>query len=68
VSQFVAAYAPTSSQVQSVVNYIAAQGLSNIQVAPNNLFVTADGTVAEIGAAFFTLGTPDVARLNAAVK
>ena len=54
VSQFVAAYAPTSSQVQSVVNYLAAQGFSNIQVEPNNLFVTADGTVAEIGAAFFT--------------
>ncbi|PYT34893.1 MAG: hypothetical protein DMG58_03660 [Acidobacteria bacterium] len=54
VSQFVAAYAPTSSQVQPVVNYLAAQGFNNIQVEPNNLFVTADGTVAEIGAAFFT--------------
>ena len=54
VSQFVANYAPTSAQVQSVVNYLVAQGFSNIQVEPNNLFVTADGTVAEIGAAFFT--------------
>src|SRR6267143_5457970 len=54
VSQFVANYAPTSAQVQSVVNYLVAQGFSNIQLEPNNLFVTADGTVAEIGAAFFT--------------
>jgi len=55
VSQFVANYAPTSAQVQSVVNYLVAQGFSNIQVEPNNLFVTADGTVAEIGAALYVL-------------
>jgi len=54
VGQFVAAYAPTSSQVQAVVSYLGGQGFSNIQVEPNNLFVTADGTAAEVGAAFFT--------------
>src|SRR5690348_6628981 len=54
VSQFTASYAPTSSQVGSVTNYLAGQGFSNIQVEPNNLFVTADGTVAAIDAAFNT--------------
>lgn len=54
VSEFVASYAPTSAEVESVVNYLTSQGFSNIQVEPNNLFVTADGTAAAIGAAFFT--------------
>ena len=54
VSQFVSAYAPTAPQAQAVVNYLASQGLSNIQVEPNNLFVTADGTAAQIGSAFNT--------------
>src|SRR6266699_1162881 len=44
VDQFVAGYGPTSSQVQAVASYLAANGFTNIQAEPNNLFVTADGT------------------------
>ena len=46
VNQFVASYSPTAAaQVQQVVAYLNGQGFSNVQVEPNNLFVTADGTV-----------------------
>jgi len=54
VSQFLATYAPTAAQVQSVTNYLSGYGFSNIQVEPNNLFITADGTVAQVSAAFHT--------------
>src|SRR3989442_1663757 len=54
VAQFVSLYAPTGLQVQAVVNYLAGQGLSNIHVEPNNLFVTADGTAAQLSSAFNT--------------
>jgi pseudomonalisin len=52
--QFVANYAPTTAQVQSVTSYLSANGFSNVQVEPNNLFVTADGTVAAVQSAFNT--------------
>jgi subtilase family serine protease len=54
VDQFVAAYAPSSAQVQAVVGYLSANGFSNIQVEPNNLFVTADGTPIQVLSAFHT--------------
>jgi len=54
VDQFVATYAPTSAQVHQVSAYLSGLGLTNIQTEPNNLFVTADGTAAQIGAAFNT--------------
>ena len=54
VDQFVAAYAPTSAQVQTVVNYLSSNGFSNIQVEPNNLFVTTDGTPVQVQNAFHT--------------
>ncbi|HUI81672.1 MAG TPA: S53 family peptidase [Bryobacteraceae bacterium] len=54
VDQFVASYAPTSSQVQQVSAYLSSLGFSNIQAEPNNLFVTADGTAAQAGSAFHT--------------
>jgi len=54
VSQFLATYAPTAAQVQSVTNYLSGYGFSNIQVEPNNLFITADGTVAQVSVAFHT--------------
>jgi pseudomonalisin len=54
VDQFVAAYAPTSAQVQTVVNYLSSSGFSNIQVEPNNLFVTTDGTPVQVQNAFHT--------------
>jgi pseudomonalisin len=52
VSQFLATYAPTTAPVQAVTSYLSANGLSNIQVEPNNLFVTADGSAAQVSAAF----------------
>ena len=54
VDQFVASYAPSAAQVQAVVNYLSANGFTNIQAEPNNLFVTADGTAAQAGVAFNT--------------
>jgi subtilase family serine protease len=54
VNQFVATYAPNSAQVQTVVNYLSANGFFNIQTEPNNLFVTADGTTDQIISAFNT--------------
>ena len=55
VDQFVASYAPTTAQVASVVNYLMANGFTNIQVEPNNLMVTADGTPVQVQSAFNTL-------------
>jgi len=54
VDQFAASYAPTASQVQQVSSYLSSFGLTNIQAEPNSLFVTADGTAAQIGSAFHT--------------
>jgi len=53
-AQFAAAYAPSSAQVQQVVSYLQGAGFSNITVEPNNLLVSADGTVAQASAAFNT--------------
>jgi pseudomonalisin len=52
--QFAAAYAPTSSQVSAVVNYLQAAGLTNIAVEPNNLLLTATGAPSQIEQAFNT--------------
>lgn len=52
--QFAATYAPSSAQVQQVVSYLAGKGFTNIVVEPNNLLVSADGTVAQANAAFNT--------------
>jgi pseudomonalisin len=51
---FVAGYAPSSSQVQSVVNYLNQQGFTNVQVEPNNLMISADGTALIVNQAFNT--------------
>lgn len=51
---FAAQYGPTGAAVQQVTSYLSGAGLTNIRVAPNNLFVTADGTAAQIEAAFNT--------------
>lgn len=53
-AQFVASYAPTTAQVQTVTNYLQQQGFQSISVEPNNLFVDATGTVSQINAAFNT--------------
>ena len=51
-AQFAASYAPSSAQVQQVVSYLQSQGFENVTVEPNNLLVSADGTVAQASAAF----------------
>jgi pseudomonalisin len=53
-AEFAASYAPTVSQVQSVVSYLTSNGFSNVQVEANNLFVIADGNPAAVQAAFNT--------------
>lgn len=53
-AQFAATYAPTSAQVQQVVSYLHGAGFSNVAVEPNNLMISADGTVAQAEAAFNT--------------
>ena len=47
-------YAPTSTQVSNVTNYLRAQGFTGITVDPNNLLISATGTVATANKAFNT--------------
>jgi len=53
-AQFLAAYGPTSANVQAVETYLTSQGLGSFAVEPNNMFVTAQGTAAQVEAAFNT--------------
>jgi pseudomonalisin len=53
-TDFLATYAPTNAQVQSVVNYLSQAGFQNITVEPNNLIVSADGTALAVQSAFNT--------------
>lgn len=54
LQQFVAQFGPTAAQVQAVTNYLSAKGFSNITVADNQLLIEADGTAADVQAAFNT--------------
>jgi len=47
-------FAPTQQQAQQVADYLARQGFTNIQIAPNRLLVSADGTVGAARNAFRT--------------
>lgn len=49
-----ALFAPTQEQAASVADYLAQQGFTHIQIAPNRLLVTADGTVGASRRAFNT--------------
>jgi len=51
-AEFMAQYAPTAAQAQAVVAYLRAQGFTNIDVAPNNLLISATGTAGAIRTAF----------------
>src|SRR6201999_3548987 len=51
-ADFVAKYSPSSSQVQSVVSYLNANGFKNVAVEPNHLMISADGTAAAVRQAF----------------
>jgi pseudomonalisin len=53
-AQFKAQFSPTDAQVASVTSYLQSQGLSNVSVEPNNLLVSATGTVAQVQSAFNT--------------
>lgn len=50
--QFKARFAPTDEQVKSVVAHLTAHGFRNVEVAPNNMLVSADGSAATVNAAF----------------
>ncbi len=51
-AEFMARHAPTAAQAQSVVDYLRGQGFSNIEVATNNLLVSATGGAGVIKTAF----------------
>jgi len=53
-AQFKAQFAPTAASVSVVTQYLATRGFTNIQVAPNNLFVTAEAPAALVQSAFNT--------------
>jgi pseudomonalisin len=53
-AQFAASYAPSSAQVQQVTSYLTGKGFENVTVEPNNLLISANGTVAQANAAFNT--------------
>ncbi|KWD60400.1 protease pro-enzyme activation domain-containing protein [Burkholderia ubonensis] len=52
--QFLANYAPTDAQVQSVVDHLRKSGFVDIEVAPNRLLVSARGTAGTVKTAFNT--------------
>lgn len=52
--QGVAAYGPSGDQTQAVVSYLTGQGFTNIQVEPNNLLISADGSAGSVQTAFNT--------------
>jgi subtilase family serine protease len=53
-AQFLANFAPTTSQTQAVVSYLASQGFTNIELSANNLTVSAYGSAASVQSAFNT--------------
>jgi subtilase family serine protease len=53
-AQFAAAYGATSAQISAVTSYLKSSGFTNIVVEPNNLLISADGTVAQANKAFHT--------------
>ena len=53
-SEFTAAYGPSTSSVNAVTSYLTGKGFTNVVAEPDNLFVTATGTAAQVQAAFNT--------------
>jgi subtilase family serine protease len=53
-AQFAATYGATSAQITAVTNYLKNSGFTNVVVEPNNLLISADGTVAQANKAFNT--------------
>ncbi|UPG88572.1 protease pro-enzyme activation domain-containing protein [Luteibacter aegosomaticola] len=52
--QFKAAYGPTQAQVDAVVAHLKQSGFTNIEVTPNNLLISADGTANAATTGFHT--------------
>ncbi|GAC1633848.1 MAG: S53 family peptidase [Nevskia sp.] len=52
--QFLQRHAPSAAQVQAVVDHLRRAGFINIEVAPNRLLVSADGTAGVVRQAFRT--------------
>lgn len=50
--QFLSRYAPTAADVAAVVKHLRQSGFVNIEVSPNNMLVSADGSVATARSAF----------------
>ncbi|HEY3925359.1 MAG TPA: protease pro-enzyme activation domain-containing protein [Acidothermaceae bacterium] len=53
-AQFAATYAPTDAAASQVASYLKGAGLQGVTVDPGNMLVTANGTAAQIDAAFNT--------------
>jgi pseudomonalisin len=53
-AQFAATYAPSAAQVSAVVSYLESAGFTGVTVEPNNLLISATGTIAQASAAFNT--------------
>lgn len=51
---FLSTYAPTSTEVSAVTSYLQGKGFSNVTVEPDNVLVSATGTVAQVQSAFDT--------------
>jgi subtilase family serine protease len=51
-SQIAADYGPTTQEAKAVKDFLSAHNLSTVLADPNNFFVKASGTIAEISAAF----------------
>jgi pseudomonalisin len=54
LQQFVAQFGPSPAQLQAVQNYLSGFGFANITVTDNQLLIEADGTAAQVTAAFNT--------------
>lgn len=53
-AQFLATYAPAQTDVQAVTSYLQSKGFKNVTVEPNNLLITATGSVGQVESAFDT--------------
>lgn len=51
---FMANHAPTQVQAQTVANYLAKAGFTNVQISANRMLVSADGNATSAGKAFLT--------------
>jgi xanthomonalisin len=60
-AQFKARFAPTHAQVDAVVAHLRQAGFTNIEVAPNNLLISADGNAGAASTGFHT----SIKRFNA---